>query len=145
MTVDVSVQVCCDIIVESGGKILLGKRGREVFGRGTWAVPGGHLEVGEKMEDCVARELNEELGVVPSEMKLLGVVNHIPDILGQAKHYVRFVYLITKFSGEITNKEPDRCEGWVWFNKKNLPEPVFVGHVKVLDFYLSKRDRFFME
>ena len=32
-------------------------------GRGEWELPGGRLEVGETPEECVAREIEEELGV----------------------------------------------------------------------------------
>lgn len=132
------------MIIEKGGKILMGKRGN-VFGRGSWAFPGGHLEVNEKTTDCVIRELNEETGIKPVEIKLLGIINDYPNIPGQSNHYIRFVYHILKFSGDITNKEPDKCDGWEWFGKDKLPRPIFVGHVKVLEFYIKRKDNFFME
>ena len=138
------VKVCCDMIIEKDNKILMGKRGN-VFGKGTWALVGGHLEVNEKVEDCAVRELHEEVGIIPTKMKLLGVVNDVPDFPGQDKHYVRFVYLISKFKGEVQNKEPEKCEGWEWFDKKKLPEPLCVAHVKVLDMYLNKKNKFFLE
>ncbi len=138
------VRVCCEMIVEEDGKILMGKRG-DVFGKGSWAFPGGHLEVDEKTKDCAARELKEETGIVPIEMKLLGVINDIPNLQSQANHYVRFVYLITKYSGKVTNRESDKCEGWEWFDKDKLPKPIFVGHIKVLEFFINKRSGFFLE
>ncbi len=138
------VRVTCDIVVEKGSMVLMGKRGN-IFGKGSWALPGGHLEINEKTVECVTRELNEEVGITPIKMELLGVLNDIRNIPGQERHYVRFVYLVTKFSGEVTNKEPDKCEAWEWFDKNKLPEPVFVGHVKVIEFYLNKKDKFFQE
>jgi 8-oxo-dGTP diphosphatase len=139
-----SVKVCCDMIIEKDGKLLMGKRGN-VFGKGSWALPGGHLEVNEKTVDCVVRELDEEVGIKPLDMKLLGVVNDVADVPGQTGHYVRFVYHIVGYSGEITNKEPDKCEGWEWFDKNKLPEPTFVGHIKILKFFLNKQNEFFLE
>ncbi|MCL4386984.1 NUDIX domain-containing protein, partial [Patescibacteria group bacterium] len=130
--------------IQKNGKILMGKRGN-VFGKGTWALVGGHLEVNEKIEDCAIRELDEEVGIIPTEKRLLGVVNDIPDVPGQDKHYIRFVYLISRFEGEVQNKEPEKCEGWEWFDKNKLPEPIFVGHIKVLKFFLNKGDKFFLE
>ena len=118
----------------------MGKRGN-VFGKGSWALVGGHLEVNETTKDCVVRELKEETSIVPTQINLLGIVNDLPDIEGQTNHYIRFVYHITSFSGEIINSEPDKCEGWEWFDKNKLPEPIFVGHVKVLKlFFNEKRD-----
>ena len=138
------VKVCCEMIIEKDGKVLMGKRGN-IFGKGSWAFPGGHLEVNEKTKDCVIRELKEEVEIVPLGMELIGVINDIPDIPGQANHYVRFIYLIDKYSGEVMNKEPDKCDGWEWFDKDKLPEPVFVGHVKVLEFFLNRKENFFLE
>ena len=63
--------------------------------------------------------------------------------MGQVRHTVRFIYLVTEFTGEIFNGEPERCEGWEWKDKENLPEPLFVGHVKVLQLYQS--GKFFLD
>lgn len=116
----------------------MGKRGKTIFGAGTWALPGGHLENLERVEDCVRRELTEEVGIKPVRMELLGVINDIPTLKGQVRHYVRFVYLIKEFSGEVRNLEPERCEGWEWVDKSKTPSPLFVGHFKTLEFYKSK-------
>ena len=133
------VRVCCDMIVEKNGKVLMGKRGN-VFGKDSWAFPGGHLEVGETTKQCVIRELDEEVGIYPTKMELLGIINDIPDLSGTARHYVRFVYKTEIYKGEISNKEPDKCMGWKWFDKTDLPKPIFVGHVKILKLY--KEDKF---
>ena len=124
------------MIVENENKILMGIRGN-VFGKGSWALPGGHLEINEKVVDCVIRELDEEVGIIPGKLQLLGVVNDVADKEGQTNHYVRFVYKIMTFTGNITNKEPDKCLGWEWVDKNKIPEPVFVGHIKVIKLYLN--------
>ncbi|KKP69343.1 hypothetical protein A2X44_04290 [candidate division CPR3 bacterium GWF2_35_18] len=129
------VKVSCEMILEKGGKVLLGKR-KNIFGAGQWAFPGGHLEVGESTLDCAKRELFEETGVKANEIDLFAVVNDTPN--HQEEHYVRFVYIIKSWKGEIANAEPDCCEGWNWFSKDELPEPFFVGHQKVLPIYLGK-------
>ena len=140
------IKVSCEMIIEDEGRLLMGRRGN-VFGKGSWAFPGGHLEYNERTEDCVRRELEEELGITPDGIELLGVINDIRKAEQEedAGHYIRFVYLIKKFSGEITNKEPERCKGWEWKEKDHLPNPIFVGHQKPLELYLTHNKKFFLE
>jgi len=137
--------VVCDILIEKDGKFLLGKRGVDAFGKGTWALVGGHMEFNETSEDCLKRELMEETGIVPTKYELIGIVNDIANLPGQNTQNIRFIYHVSEFSGEVTNKEPKRCEGWEWFDINSLPEPVFVGHVKVLEYFKNKSDKFIVE
>ena len=57
-----SVKVVAGIIVKES-KILLTRRGPEQSLAGFWEFPGGKMEGGESPEDCLKRELYEELGI----------------------------------------------------------------------------------
>jgi len=50
-------------IVISRGRVLLARRKRGESHGGCWEFPGGAVEPGETVEECLARELREELGV----------------------------------------------------------------------------------
>lgn len=50
-------------IVERGGRVLIARRGQGDALAGKWEFPGGKIEPGETPEECLARELREELGI----------------------------------------------------------------------------------
>ncbi|OAP64355.1 hypothetical protein AYL99_00327 [Fonsecaea erecta] len=57
-------------------KFLLGQR-LGSHGAGTWALPGGHLEFGESLEECAAREVREETGLEVDEIEFLTATNDV--------------------------------------------------------------------
>ncbi len=54
--------VCGAIILDQGGRVLLGKRG-EGMGEGQYSLIGGKLDVGESAESAIIQEVKEEIGV----------------------------------------------------------------------------------
>ncbi len=64
-------------VVWHEGKILLGQRPPEDTWGGYWEFPGGTLEVGESHEECLHRELHEELEMTVTILNSLGHV-HFP-------------------------------------------------------------------
>lgn len=58
-------------IIERGGRILLARRGGPPYA-GTWDVPGGFVEAGEHPARALRRELREELGVAPRDVRFAG-------------------------------------------------------------------------
>ena len=50
-------------LVFRGGKLLITQRNAEAHLGGLWEFPGGKREPDETFEECLARELREELGI----------------------------------------------------------------------------------
>src|SRR6185503_2278430 len=78
-------QVGTAMIITKEDKVLLMKR-KGSHGKGTWSTPGGHLEFGETLEECSAREAKEEVGVEVIDVRFRAVTNDIFEETG--KHYI---------------------------------------------------------
>lgn len=61
-----------DGVIILNGKIVLIKRKNEPY-RGSFALPGGFVEIGETTEEAVKREVMEETGLLIEILKLVGV------------------------------------------------------------------------
>jgi 8-oxo-dGTP diphosphatase len=65
-------------VIARGGKLLVLRRAPTMtFKPGTWDLPGGHLQVGELFEECLAREVEEETGLTIAPPRLLGIHNSV--------------------------------------------------------------------
>jgi 8-oxo-dGTP diphosphatase len=90
-------------VIVDGGRVLLVRRDTEPL-RGEWSVPGGMLELGEKLRDGVRREVLEETGLAVEPGEVLDVFDSIfTDNEGRTEyHYVLIDYLCRLVSGEAT-------------------------------------------
>jgi 8-oxo-dGTP diphosphatase len=85
------------VLIEKG-KVLLVKRGREPA-KGAMALPGGIVEYGERLEDCVVREVREETGLDTRVVRLIGVFSDPGrDPRG---HFVSALYELERTGGEL--------------------------------------------
>lgn len=74
-------------IIRQKGKYLLTKRYQldEKYSHGKWQLPGGGLEFHEKIEECLIRELKEEVGI---EIKNITPIPQIFEVIYTKKHLV---------------------------------------------------------
>ena len=74
---------------------------------GYWAIPGGHLDLGERVEDAAEREAYEETGFIVKVSKLAGIINKIMyDSKGKVEyHYVLINYFVEQIKGD-KDQEP---------------------------------------
>jgi len=113
------------IILIKDGKVLLGKR-KGSHGDGDWSFPGGHLEFFEGFKDCLLRELKEETGLIAEFIDNNPVYVTNDFFKDENKHYITLFMRAKYVSGEPENKEPDKCEGWEWFEWSSLPDNLFL-------------------
>jgi len=70
---DLSIVGCCGIILNRRKEILLEKHKKRTPWYGYWILPGGKLEMGESLENCVKREIKEEVGIDVKIKRSVGV------------------------------------------------------------------------
>jgi 8-oxo-dGTP diphosphatase len=61
--ISLSVDVAAALIRDADGRYLITQRLADAHLAGQWEFPGGKQEAGETLEECLARELREELAI----------------------------------------------------------------------------------
>ncbi len=110
------------ILLEKDGKVLLGRRCNTGYQDGNYQVPAGHVEEGELPTEAIIREAKEEVNV---DLSLSGI--ELVHVGYRPKHdpsgdRIDFYFKAKKWSGEIKNMEPDKCEDLNFVSWDNLPE-----------------------
>jgi len=106
-------------VLNSNNQFVLGKR-KGSHGQGTWALPGGHLELHESFEECAKREVLEETGLEIAHVQYLTATNS-PRIDG-TKHYIT-IFVVARLVHEDSQpqlREPDKCHGWRWISWEDM-------------------------
>ncbi len=125
------------VMILKGGKVLLGKR-KGAHGAGDYTFPGGKLDWGESFTDCARRETAEETGMEIGNIRFLRLLN----FRFYEKHFVDVALLADWKSGEPKVMEPEKCEGWGWYDPDELPEPMFKGCASALEAYKTGKNYF---
>lgn len=95
------IHVAAAIIVKAGGDILIARRAANQHQGGLWEFPGGKVEAGEPVEQALARELDEELGIrVRQARPQIRIRHDYPD-----KSVLLDVWRVEAFEGEAHGRE----------------------------------------
>lgn len=108
---------CAEVLVESDGEVLLGRRARAPF-EGVWEIPGGFVDRGEHPVQTAVRELHEELGLDVTLTALLGTYLE-PSAYGDTLQIT--CYLGTA-DGQTPVPDPTEVSEWAWFGPADLPD-----------------------
>ena len=93
--------VTAGVILEDKGRLLIARRAPGRYIPGLWEFPGGKLEPDESPEACLARELQEELGLEVKVGELLTAVHHT---------YARYRVLLLAYRCALASPRPEAPE-----------------------------------
>ena len=104
------VLVAACALIDSDGRVLLAERPAGKSMAGLWEFPGGKIETGERPEQSLIRELNEELGITVKEECLapFAFASHDYDDF----HLLMPLFLCRRWEGIVQPLENQRL-AWV--------------------------------
>jgi 8-oxo-dGTP diphosphatase len=94
--------LCAGALIIRDGGVLLGRRSAHKSFAGCWDIPGGHVKVGEAIEDAMCRELDEELGIVPTVWAFHS--RHAD------RQFELCLFIVTKWSGQLRARGDEHSE-----------------------------------
>jgi nucleoside triphosphatase len=101
-----------------------------------YVIPGGHIELGEKMEDAARREAKEETGLEISDLKQFAIYESInSDNFHEKKHFI-FIDFSCRANSEDVKLNNEAYE-YKWVNLKeidNLPVEPFT-QIAIRDYF----------
>ena len=115
------VLVAACALVDADGRVLIAQRPVGKSMAGLWEFPGGKVEPGERPEQTLIRELNEELRITVHEACLspLTFASHAY----RDFHLLMPLYVCRKWEGSVTARERQKV-AWVRPNRlRDYPMP----------------------
>jgi len=109
-------------LLDHDERVLISKRPKGKYMSGFWEFPGGKLEVGETPEECLIREIKEEIDINLSNFcfsPLTFSLNEYDEV-----NILLLLYVCREWEGIILGKEKQELK-WVFpkdlYNKNLLP------------------------
>jgi mutator protein MutT len=100
------------VVVRDGRVLICQRKARDTFG-GYWEFPGGKCEAGETLEQCLCRELREEVDIAAKPLAKLSAVSH---------NYPHVQLTLHPFLCEHISGEPKliECQQALWVEPAKL-------------------------
>jgi 8-oxo-dGTP diphosphatase len=118
------------VVFDPDGRLLLVRRGSEPF-KGCYALPGGFVDVGEKVEAACAREVKEETGVSIFNKRLLLVGVYSDPARDPRGHSVSVAYTI-RIDAKIEPKAGSDAQSAEWISDWRALTLAF-NHAEIID------------
>ncbi|MBF6590220.1 MAG: NUDIX domain-containing protein [Ktedonobacterales bacterium] len=117
-------------VIETEGRYLLARR-RDI---GWWNLAGGGMEYGETVEEALAREVREEVGLTVKIVRLVGVYSK------PRKREIVMTFLCHPAADSPAPGTSDEVAEVGWFTPAALPEPLLPKHRQRIEDALLGRE-----
>ena len=108
---------------------------------GVYVVPGGHVELGERLDETAVREAKEETGLDVYDLKFINFQEFIYDpAFWKQRHFIFFDYAAKTASTEVVlNNE---AQAYIWIEPKEALELELDAYTRTsIEAYLKKTGR----
>ncbi len=115
------------VIRNHNAEILIDRRLKSGEMGGFWEFPGGKIEANETVEECIRREIKEELGVEVAVRERLLTINH---------DYVKFTVTLFVHHCQYLSGEPQtiECDEVRWVKVEDIDQYTFPeANTKIVD------------
>lgn len=110
--------VAVHLFLTRGDEVLLLRRYNTGYEDGRFSVPAGHLDGSETVIEAMIREAREETGVRidPASLQIMQVMHRFAE-----EERIDYFLSADTWSGEISIREPEKCDLLAWFPVDALP------------------------
>lgn len=118
------------------GQVLLLRRFKTGYEDGNYSVVAGHLDGNEEIKQAMRREAREEVGIeiADDDLQVVGVMHR-----RSKDERLDFFLAAERWTGEIRNCEPGKCDQLIWRELDQLPENTILYVRRALGNYRAGR------
>jgi len=123
------------LILNPEGKLFLMKSHKW---HGQYVIPGGHIELGETIEQALKREVREETNLDIHDIEFLIFQEFIYDkSFWKKDHYIFFDYLCRSYSSDVVLNE--EAEEYIWISVEEAQNLTVEHYTRIVNEKYSKK------
>ena len=127
------------LLLKENNKVLLMRRFNTGWMDGMYTLPAGHMDGGETAQMAMIREAKEEINIdiLPEDLSVV----HIMHRKSTDSEYFDIFLEVTKYTGELSNNETNKCDRINFYSIESLPENT-LSYIKEVFGLISKGQYF---